>query len=69
MIASVIIFITFACIIGLILYHYIKKGWYIVKSIKYMKLQKMLMELQAKNKMEEPQVNPQSSDKNDPMFS
>ena len=68
MIITALIFILFTCMIGIISYHYIKKSWYIVKSIKYMRLQKMLMELQMKKQMKETQTKKPTSDRDDPMF-
>lgn len=50
MIINSLIFITFLCISGSILYHYVKKIWYITRTIRYMELQKIMMEKGSKTK-------------------
>ena len=68
MIVSIIIFIVFLLMIGYISYYYIKKLWYIVKTIKYLKLQKMMMGQKLLKTQEESVQGPKPLDVNDPMF-
>ena len=70
MLGGIAVFIIFIAMVSTISYYYVKLLWYIVKSIKFIKLQKMVME----NKIQGMQLDEKGAniskaiDKNDPMF-
>lgn len=70
MITDIVIFIIYICMISTIIHYYVKKLWMIVKTIKYMKLQKILMEkkMQSEQTEEYKKHDPQNNNENDPMF-
>lgn len=68
MIVDIVIFIIFVLMNSVISLYYVRKLWFIVKTMKYLKLQKILMEKSLQTEGQNAEYQKPDTNDDDPMF-